>query len=602
MTGSRLASLFRLPIWLLVGQVSCGSIAAWWNGRGPSFIMQDDETGGLRYSLCNGNYTPIFPDDRTLTALFKNYPPKNKTSLSAAGWVNDDTAWASIFFLTEDDEIVNSLLECDWGTGRWQSAGQWIISEGSPKVAPDTGLSTVLLGAEDGYRVFYNDLAGTLHHIGYTPKAATWRYYGAVSHDRADGPAIAATFSPKNNITVVRPRDEKNMGVSRLSREGQWNIATFPQPLVQPGQQLTTNATTASNLRLNTSSAAPFILPSWNATLASAGAGSLAIAVDAQYTRSIFYIGADRRPHRVGNQNFTWRSFDPPADSAAWPAADQPASQLAVASDFASSALRLYYVSGGRVIEAIGDGGVWRAAAAVPAVNESSIATETPSSTAVPTSGDAPNGGGGGLSEGAKAGISVGVTLGVIALGGMIAVLWFLRRRQRKRDAEAAAAAAAAATKGGAGGEAGGAEYQQPQPYMSPMSGYVVPTPGSGNNSMRGGYAPIPSPAQAVFAAAVGGARPGSEKGHQSQPSPGSVSAGGMTFSQQDGGWVYNSPAPAPTQFPNHGQPYAGSPQYEYHQPQEYYQPTQQHPQPQEMPMPQRPAEMMGEGHYKEVP
>ncbi len=62
-------------------------MAAWWvNDVGPALMMQDDESGGLRYSLCNSNSTPIFPNDTTITAPLNDYPPKRNTSLAGSGW------------------------------------------------------------------------------------------------------------------------------------------------------------------------------------------------------------------------------------------------------------------------------------------------------------------------------------------------------------------------------------------------------------------------------------------------------------------------------------------------------------------------------------
>ncbi|KAL7620945.1 hypothetical protein AAE478_008256 [Parahypoxylon ruwenzoriense] len=567
----RLTSLLRLPVWLLIGQVSCGSIAAWWNTRGPSFILQDDDTGGIRYSLCNGNHTPIFPDDSTITAPFASHLPKKNTSLSATGWTDDETAWASVFYLDTSDEIVNALLRCNWTTGRWQNRGEWVISGGAPKIAPDSGLSAVLLGSKDGYRVFYNDLQGNLHHIGYTSNTA-WAYYGVVSHDSASSQAIGSTFSPKsNNISIVRPRDAQNMGVSRLYADNLWHISSFPQPLNLTGNH-STNATAASDIALSTASAPPFTLPAWDGN-----ASAVAVAVDSDFTRSIFYIGTDRKLYQVGNKNYTWSVFPRPED-AAWPDADVAGAHIGVASDFGSSALRLYYVSGGRVVEVTGDGGVWQTATVLPTFNASNAAAE---SSATPSSSETaiPAASGTGLSDGAKAGIGVGVTLGVVAIGGMLFALWFLRRRQRRLDAAAAA------------GEHGSNKY------ASPGSAYAAPA----GSSVRGGYAPIPSPSQVPSVsppptAATPTRYTVSSEGY-SQGDGGGV--GGMTYSSHDGGWVYAAPpaaAGAPVQ-----------PQMQQVQQQQggyYYQQPQPQPQflPQELPDQRRPVEMMGEGHYKEVP
>lgn len=74
--------------WLLSGPVSAGTIAGWQTkDYGPVLMTQDDETGSIRYSLCNGeDNTPIFPSDRSITVPLEEYPPKNGTSLAGGGW------------------------------------------------------------------------------------------------------------------------------------------------------------------------------------------------------------------------------------------------------------------------------------------------------------------------------------------------------------------------------------------------------------------------------------------------------------------------------------------------------------------------------------
>ncbi|KAI1442727.1 hypothetical protein F5Y02DRAFT_236866 [Annulohypoxylon stygium] len=556
---TRLASLFHISIWLLAGHVSCGSIAAWWNTRGPSFIMQDDDTGNILYSLCNGNHTPIFPDDKTLATPFYNYIPKNKTSLAAAGWTDSDTAWASIFYLDNNDEIVNALLKCDWNTGHWINTGEYVTSGGSPKVSPTSALSVVLLGAMDGYRVYYNDLEGTLHSIGYTSSSG-WTYYGIVSNDKVSTQAIASTFS-KKNITVMRPRDDSNIGVSRLNSDNLWHLSTFPEPLA--GNNLT-NITSASNLTLTTSTA-NFSLPAWNGN-----ASALAVGIDNAYTRSVFYIGSDRNIYQVGNKNYVWSVFNQTVSNA-WPLADTAGGAIGIANAFGSDVMRLYYVSGGKVVEANGDGGTWVQASVLATHNASQVATSSGTDSTDTGAGDD----GDGLSDGAKVGIAVGVTLGVIAVAGMGVTIWFLRYRQRKLDAKAASAA-------GEGTSVSGA--------VSPGSAYVGAADKPAGS--RDGYAAVPQgypvqnvnaygqQVQGVYAAQPGYAGAAGAEGYGYPPQQGVVG--------QEGAWAYGAPAGD----------YNAQQQQQY-----YYQHQQQQQQyPQELAEPERPAELIGEGHYKEVP
>ncbi|KAI1463659.1 uncharacterized protein F4812DRAFT_236516 [Daldinia caldariorum] len=595
--SSRIASTFYLPIWLLAGQVSCGSIAAWWNTQAPSFIMQDDDTGNIRYSLCNGNYTPIFPDDKTLVAPFKDHLPKNKTSLSAAGWVDGETATASIFYMDTSDEIVNALLKCDWNTGHWENTGEFVVSGGAPKVAPDSGISAVLLGSVEGYRVYYNDLEGTLHEIGYT-RTTTWSYYGVVSHDAVSSQAIGSTFS-SGNISVVRPRDAENMGASQLYGDDMWHLSTFPEPLTRTGNH-STNATKASDLTLGSSSP-NFTLPAWDGK-----ASALAVTINNKDVRSVFYIGTDKKLYQVSNDggggggNSTWSvSPRPEDDEKSWPVADAAGAPIAVASDVGSRTMRLYYVSGGRVVEVNGDHGRWQAATVLPSTNTSQT-VGAPGSVA--TSMPAPDEDGK-LSDGEKAGISVGVTLGVIALAGTPFLLWLMRRRQRRID-EAAAAAMAAAR---------GDQYNKPEdngsgPAYGPDGAQIAAQTGVGADGYAYGYGAAAQQQQQQTYAGYPQAQP-VQTGYSQQQSQQPQQPGGVVYPQQMGYTVTpdgyaQQPAvttavayPQQAGFTQNGEWVYTTPTgdngayYQQQQQQQYYHQYQQHPQ--EMPGDAKPVELM---------
>ncbi|KAH9895508.1 hypothetical protein F4778DRAFT_783865 [Xylariomycetidae sp. FL2044] len=572
--------------WLLIAPASCGSIAAWYNTRGPSLLMQDDETGGIRYSLCNGNYTPIFPDDKTLTLPLTSHPPKNNTSLSATGWTDGETAWASIFYLDNDDEIINTLLECNWGSGTWKNTGDYMISGNAPKVAPDSGLAAVLLGATDGYRVFYNDLEGIMHYLGYTSSTQQWDYYGVVSQDAVSSQAISATFSTQNqNISIVRPRDNKNMGVSRWHDDDMWHVSAFPQPLTLTGNQ-STNATDQDDLHLDPV-VTDFSLTSWDGN-----ASTLGIGIDSSYTRYIFYIGTDKKIYQLHNDNSTWVPTDRPSDEA-WPDADVAGGNFGIASDFTSSTMRLYYMSGGQMIEANGDNGNWQAATVLATTNDTQAATSTSSGVPAATSSPSDSDGGGGLSNGAKAGISAGVTLGVIAVVGMLSAFIFLRRRQKQYDADVAAGVIPGPGTGGDGNDM----------YMSPSTVHTYPATSSHMGSPTDlamatagtGYdGTLYTPAQGV--PPVPG-YPTHNMGYPQQQQQQQGTAGYVDPNYAQYG-AYHQGQPPYAQGGGWAHATAGQQQQDM-----YGYPNQQQQQhPQEMPSQTKPVEMMGEGHYKEAP
>ncbi|KAI0125282.1 hypothetical protein BJ170DRAFT_584301 [Xylariales sp. AK1849] len=428
----RIRILIPATTWLLARLASCGSMAAWYTDVGPSLLVQDDESGAIRYSLCNSNGTPILPQDKTITAPLYSYTPKNGTSLAGTGWFDSQTTYASIFYQDENDEIINSFLKCDTSTGYWLNNGDFIISGGAPSVSSTTGLAAVLLGADAGYRVYYHDANNTLHQLGYT-STTEWDYKGGVSSDGSVlGKAIGATFSGTDNITVVTAKDIENMEVARYYPDDLWHLTTFPRPLAG---NLTTNVTNATSISLDQTSTLNFTLPAWDGTPSSFG-----LSVDHNNTRSIFYIGTDSELFQIANIDDNWRVLSRPNETF-WPQADDPKAPLAVASTPDLSQLRVYYQSGGEVMELTGDGGKWQAAATLPNYNTTK-ATPSPSSSgaAGTSSSAAATAAGSGLSTGAKAGIGVGVSVGALAVAGVVGAILLLRKRQQRRDAADAAA------------------------------------------------------------------------------------------------------------------------------------------------------------------
>jgi hypothetical protein len=146
-------------------------------------------------------------------------------------------------------------------------------------------------------------------------------------------------------------------------------------------------------------------------------------------TRYVWYIGNDGFLYSVANQNTT-ATWDPQANqsSAFWPKADEPNAELAVAYDFNTSMVSIYYIVKGQLSEIKYRDKVWKAWATLPEPTTPAIPSPTPSATSSPNS----DSGDGGLATGAKAGIGVGVSLGAIALGAIIAVVVLARRKKQQ--------------------------------------------------------------------------------------------------------------------------------------------------------------------------
>ncbi|KAI0142062.1 hypothetical protein BJ166DRAFT_92889 [Pestalotiopsis sp. NC0098] len=432
MTSALRASVLAASCLLsFAGRASAGAMAAWYTDIGPALLVQDDATSHVRYSLCTSEGTPILPEDETIIAPLYKYRPRNGTSLAGVGWWDNTVTWASIFYQDADDNLINSYLKCDPNTGYWLSQGDWIISNASPSAAAGTGLAAVLLGSTGGYRVFYHDADMAVRQIGYTTDSG-WHDMGAVSQDGSLGNAISAFYSGKNdNITVAAATGSDNIEISQWFSDDSWHLSAFPQPL---SGDVVTNATNATSIALNTTSAASFTLPAWNGT-----ASSLGLSMETAGERSLFYVGTDSALHQVlQTGNHEWRLGDS-QNATYWPAADSASAQLAVASDIQNSHLRVYYQSGGKIVELNGDNNAWTtAAAALPNANStaSKSSGSGSGSSSSGSTGASSTGSSSGLSTGAKVGVGVGVSMSVVAIVGILGALFFLRRRQQRRSNE----------------------------------------------------------------------------------------------------------------------------------------------------------------------
>jgi hypothetical protein len=133
---------------------------------------------------------------------------------------------ASLFYQSENGQIINGLFQCDWSTGKFTSQGSWAISGDTPSVNDHTGLASVLLGSDSGYRVYYHDEDQTVNELGYT-SADGWKYRQMVSPDHPASTAIHADFSGKSNISVIFPHDSENFEVTRFNTDTTWHIGKF---------------------------------------------------------------------------------------------------------------------------------------------------------------------------------------------------------------------------------------------------------------------------------------------------------------------------------------------------------------------------------------
>ncbi|KAL8295627.1 hypothetical protein RB597_009263 [Gaeumannomyces tritici] len=478
----------------LAVQSCSATMAAWWTDLGAQVIKQNETTGAIMYSFCNGSGTPVFPVDppNTLSLAFE---PRNGTALTGRGWWDSSKTVASIFYQNKDGGIVNTFHECNHKTGKFNKLNDRIISDDKPPVHSTTGIASVLLGETDGYRIYYHDTNKTIQSIGYDPVANSFYHAGVVSRDTTSGFALGAQFQEKTrNITMAYPRDSANIGVARTNSDGRYWLATTPRPLAL-GINVTanTNLTNTTNIQTDAQSATNFSLPAWTGN-----PKSLEVAIDKAITRSIFYIGSDRALHQVGNINWVWRLMNTNLSTSLWPLADEPNAEFALASHQPTSVIRIYYMVNKVLTEIkLDTDGLWKPAAALPVVsaNGSRPPTDPNSSPADPGQSGVPDqhdGGSGQLSLGAKAGIGVGVAVGVLAIMGVVLVICIMKRKKRAQ-AEAEAEAKAQAEDEERQKTALAAQHQQhQQQYYYGHGGSPPPQPATpfsdGTGSMWGGY------------------------------------------------------------------------------------------------------------------
>lgn len=211
------------------------AMAAWWTGIGPQIILQNTTTGAIRHSSCNVFETPYYShtDDSELPL---HYKPKSNTPLAGAGYWNEQTTIASVFYLDKDNGIANAVLECDMQTGLFKSQGNWIISDSAHSIHPNSGLAVVLLGSSQGYRVYYHDENMAVNELGYAQDEG-WEWRRVVSPYHQPMPAMAIG-STNANITIVTAYDEDNLEEIRYNSDGLWWTSKSLLSLYDPLQDI----------------------------------------------------------------------------------------------------------------------------------------------------------------------------------------------------------------------------------------------------------------------------------------------------------------------------------------------------------------------------
>ncbi|KXJ93354.1 hypothetical protein Micbo1qcDRAFT_194562 [Microdochium bolleyi] len=414
--------------WLFAGSARAGAVTVWKPVPfAPQVVVQDDASGRFFYSQCNSNGTTIFANNVTYALdIDKKLLPRRNTRLASVGW-SADGDWGAIQYQTNAGDIVHSLWLCNV-TGQLVSQGQWIVSNVAPSVHGDTGLASVILGRNAGFRIYYQDEDNSTCALSYSVIQGNWKYEGVISHDGAQGSAFSAAWTTPEKIHIARSRGAETIEVARLHNNETWNLSTFPTPLKNVSNTPTlspsgpSDSTNATDIALNTTGAAPWKLDAWDGK-----ASAMGYTIDNRTeggVASIFYIGTDARLHQVEEIAGGWQKVAD-QNTSFWPVADSGNSDFGSTYDNKTGEVWLYYLSGRNMIAAYRSADrQWHPAR---------ILDKSNATVAGPTPQDAASGG---LTTQAKIGLGAGIGLGAVAIIGLAVFVMVLRRRRARRDAE----------------------------------------------------------------------------------------------------------------------------------------------------------------------
>ncbi|KAH7634397.1 hypothetical protein B0T09DRAFT_353063 [Sordaria sp. MPI-SDFR-AT-0083] len=414
---------------------SGATMASWWNTVASQVVVLNETTGQYRYTRCNsmGMDTIYYSATGGNYLNFTENPPKTGSPLTGTGWYDQTNVWSSLFYLDESNSIRNAIFKCNASTGLYMDAETqfWpVVADGAPTPHTNSGMTVFNRGDKLGYRLYYHDEDMHLNELRYDPNTFTWSWEGTINHDVPSNNAIAATAGKDSgNFTVVTPRDDKNIQLTRWGLDKSCNHPTPPQRQLQ--HQL--------GLRPK----------------------SIGISLDTAWMRYVYYIGSDKSLYRLTSQNYVWRLWENQSTTY-WPQADESNAELTVVSaiiqDTHTAKVRIYYMVGGKLAEVALDGNDndWKQWRTVPEWDPNSAKQPSTGSTTTgsPSNPSATSGSGsgstttspdpgaaadsassGGLSSGAKIGVGVGVGLGVVALGAIIAAIFLFRRNKNKNSA-----------------------------------------------------------------------------------------------------------------------------------------------------------------------
>ncbi|EGY16898.1 hypothetical protein VD0002_g2764 [Verticillium dahliae] len=291
------------------------SMAAWSTDMGDQLVLQSPTSHLLYHSSCNTSTDLVFPVNDPFI-LETEFPPKEHGSLAGVGWFDAVTTWACLWYQDSSNNLVYARYECNATSGAYALHNSEIISTALPDsiaLHNRTALSAVLLGAEEGIRVYAHDEERRIHELSFHNPTG-WLYGGSVADQPGNGLALASAASAEKEVTVIVPGEQGIQVLHKDIKDTVWDRSTTS-------------------------------ISGEMASFPSNNLHSLALTTDEEGSSSLFYIGTDARLHHLlspPNSPETWVP-QPTQPRDLWPKAHTPSVPLTITSRRGARVFTLYY-------------------------------------------------------------------------------------------------------------------------------------------------------------------------------------------------------------------------------------------------------------------
>lgn len=124
---------------------------------------------------------------------------------------------------------MHGRYRCDPYTGKLEKELDDVLSDELPssvKLNKNSGIGAALLGATDGIRVYLHSEEGEIHSLIFTNDRG-WKYEKIISPDQDRSSytmGVLSRVGSSNEITLITPKDSKNMEETKLDPDGIWYI------------------------------------------------------------------------------------------------------------------------------------------------------------------------------------------------------------------------------------------------------------------------------------------------------------------------------------------------------------------------------------------